>query len=432
MIKLALRYFWTVGLIVALGLMVAVFCFYFSHGFDITDESFYLLWASQPDLVLASSTQFGFYTRWLYLLSGGNIALFRFVGFFVLLSIAVFFSFSLEQYRMSLYTPTAKRKVQWEAIVLCVFGVLVYYRSWLITPSYNWLALVSVFLCGAGGLRFTTFVNTKSTNVKSFLPLDLNGLLVGVGGGIAFMAKPTTAFLLALTILYWISIHPRPNKKKFLQVAIFSASLFLLFHAVFFKGGILLFYSDLRSGIDLADMLGGGQSVSTVFVQAFTDIKNIPYFVLSLAENWIVFLFFLFWVVWWSVRYNHKKIALYICLLVLPLFVGDVCYQLWKIDYLSRSKMGLSGVTFISVLLLCALFVRLTWAQKRKGCVRVHFVPLVNVCILLFLLAASYGFGSANGLMTQMSGAYVFLRWVLSILHFGLMIILSNIFLDIL
>lgn len=31
-----------------------------SRGFDIADESYYLLWASQPENVLASATQFGY------------------------------------------------------------------------------------------------------------------------------------------------------------------------------------------------------------------------------------------------------------------------------------------------------------------------------------------------------------------------------------
>ena len=54
-----------------------------SRGFDITDESFYVISASQPENILASTTQFGYYTGLLYLISGKNIAVFRILNPFL-------------------------------------------------------------------------------------------------------------------------------------------------------------------------------------------------------------------------------------------------------------------------------------------------------------------------------------------------------------
>jgi len=44
-----------------------------------------------------------------------------------------------------------------------------------------------------------------------------NGILVGVGGALAFMAKPTTAFVLAMVTPVWLFVHPLASKKGLLR-----------------------------------------------------------------------------------------------------------------------------------------------------------------------------------------------------------------------
>ena len=73
---------------VVLAILFFRLTIYASHGFDITDESYYLLWVRQPERILASLTQFGFYTKFLYVLSGENIAIFRILGVLILIIVA--------------------------------------------------------------------------------------------------------------------------------------------------------------------------------------------------------------------------------------------------------------------------------------------------------------------------------------------------------
>ena len=99
-----------------------------SRGFGITDESFYLLWASQPENVLASTSQFGYYTRWLYLLAGRDVAVFRILGILVLSSAGVFFAAALDRYWSVLSDSVSNIRIQWETITLILIGNLVYYH----------------------------------------------------------------------------------------------------------------------------------------------------------------------------------------------------------------------------------------------------------------------------------------------------------------
>lgn len=65
--------------------------FNINRGFDITDESFYIMWSRHPGDVAAWFSRYGFYTGILLRLAGGNFVLFRFLGLLSLLAAAGFF-----------------------------------------------------------------------------------------------------------------------------------------------------------------------------------------------------------------------------------------------------------------------------------------------------------------------------------------------------
>ena len=61
------------GSVLVLGLLLK----YSAYGIDFTDESFYLVWISNPFIYSVSLTQFGFIYHPLYSLLGGDIAALR-------------------------------------------------------------------------------------------------------------------------------------------------------------------------------------------------------------------------------------------------------------------------------------------------------------------------------------------------------------------
>ena len=307
--------------VLVLGYLLFILIFNASHGFDISDESFYVLWAGQPEHVLASATQFGYYTRLLYVLSGENIAVFRVLGLLSLLGVGGFFSVALERYWASLSGAVLHAKLRWDAIGLILIGTLVYYRSWLLTPSYNWLALFSTLVVATGLLRVATNKVKDMRPNKMMLGLFMDGLLVGIGGGIAFMAKPTTALILALTTFYWVIVHyPRIRWKSFVGIALTTACSVLFMHAIIFKGGIIPFYVELHEGINLGKILGGGHSLGNICSQTFMDIKNIPARIFALTSAGVLLSPFVLWIVRRNMGRGRETMAQSVLSLFLILF----------------------------------------------------------------------------------------------------------------
>jgi len=381
-----------------------------SRGFDITDESYYVLWASQPEHVLASTTQFGCYTGLLYQLSGKNIAVFRIMGILMLAGIAGLFSVALENYWASSSDKGLNTRNRWKVITLISISTLAYYKSWLITPSYNWLALLSVLIVGTGLLRATTDNQQYRVLRRSQFCILTDGLVVGLGGGLAFMAKPTSALLLAVTAVFWIGVHSlRCKLKLFILVAICASCLFLLMHAVVFKGGIIPFYFELRDGLEFGRILGRGHSMGSLFLQAVDDFKQIPARVFRITPTGFLLFPVVLSAVWWMKRQGQETLAKFIHSVFLISFNLFIWYQLWETGQWSIKRIGFGGIALSLALLSSALLTLCTWKKSTGESGLITFKRMVIVYVFLFMLAVAMAFGSANGIVKQMSFAYVFL-----------------------
>ena len=117
-----------------------------SRGFDITDESYYILAAKYPEDIFSVLTHEGYYIGLLYWVSGYNLSYFRSLGILLLIFISIHFALELHKYISKKLDYTTNI---WDKLLFIVpisTGSLSFYKSWLSTPSYNWLALVSVIL----------------------------------------------------------------------------------------------------------------------------------------------------------------------------------------------------------------------------------------------------------------------------------------------
>lgn len=389
------------------------------RGFDITDESFYVLWASNPGDVLASTTQFGHYTGILYSLANGNLAVFRLLGLLLLLVTAGLFSHSLERYYCHLSGVSISNHSRWLSLSVILAGTVAYYRYWLLTPSYNWLALISVLIVATGLLHAVVNASDRGTDSNDNLSLFGYGLLVGIGGGLSFMAKPTTAAVLAIIFLYFIGVTSlRYRWKMFVAVSVLSSAIFILIHAIIFENGLFPFYVKLQDGLELGKLLSGGHTIRHISIQAYCDLKQIPnrlvqVFPLPYAGLSFLSLFFASVI---NTRYrktqNKESGAIFIFMLVLVSAVAWI--QLWKTGYWvgTQSRIGFGGSAFSFVVVFSGLSTLVLWKKKKSdgsNCNRVQFRELLKLYIFLLLLAMAYAFGSNNGLVRQMSGGFVFL-----------------------
>ena len=231
------------------------------RGFELSDYSYYLLWAQQPQNVVASHFPFGHFTQWLYHLSGGNIALFRLSGVVLLLAAAWLLTRAYGHWR--------GRGFNVSLFLLLGSTVLMHYHGWLHVPSYNWLALVSVMLVLSGVLYASTA--TPSNPVK-FLSI----ILVAGGGVMAFYAKPTTAALMGLLVFCWVVLNDQSLRSK-LGLLFWSgllAVLLLWVLASVFFGSVSGFYLHLKNGVEFAATLQAKHTIAEILTNTQNQITS--------------------------------------------------------------------------------------------------------------------------------------------------------------
>lgn len=227
------------------------------YGLDLTDESFYLVWISNPWIYGSSVSQFGFMYYPLYQLAGADVSLFRQTNILVTFGLAwilcaALFRLSIknsEQFRESTYI----QKV-WISGVLASSSlmILVYYDWWLPTPSYNTLTFQALLLCGIGILlaeRKISFVSIAGW------------ILIGIAGWIAFMAKPTSAAALGLAVGCYVLLAGK-LRFRLILISVATAAFLLFCSALVIDGSPYTFIERLADGVRSAAMLAGGHSAS--------------------------------------------------------------------------------------------------------------------------------------------------------------------------
>lgn len=197
-----------------------------------------------------SATQFGFVYHPLYELFGGNIAYLRQANMLITFGLAwglcntflktVFQAQALE---------TAPRLTVSAALAI---SALAFLATWLPTPSYNSLALQALLIAATGVLLAETTPSGASV---------AGWLLIGLGGWLAFMAKPTTAAVLGAGIGAYLLLAGRFNI-RLLMLALGVAAGLLFLSAVAMDGSIPAFVARLKGGMEASSMLGGGHTLS--------------------------------------------------------------------------------------------------------------------------------------------------------------------------
>ncbi len=226
---------------------------YCHYGFDLTDESFYLNWISSPWIYKASVMQFGFIYHPLHLLFHGDIALLRqsniliIYGLTLILIIVVFRSTlnvanSSFHWRTTTIIALAAVFATSSLIYFCPFG-------WLATPSYNSLILQAFILASIGVLLAEKTVTRASIT---------GWILLGIGGWLAFMAKPPAAGTLGILVLAYLPLAGKFNL-RLLLISVLTATALLIAFALTIDGSIFVFIERIKHGITDLRLLVDGQ-----------------------------------------------------------------------------------------------------------------------------------------------------------------------------
>ncbi len=220
------------------------------YGFDFTDEGYYLVWISNPFIYDWSATQFGFVYHPLYRLLGGDIVALRQANILI--------TFCLAWILVNILLKTvgggnALTKLQ-SLVIAAGFATasLLFLNTWLPTPSYNSLALQALLVAAVGLLL-------AGPNPS---PSSLVGwALLGLGGWLAFMAKPTTAMALSVCVGLYLLLASKLNARLILfSVGIALAALIVSGLAI--DDSLIKFVGRLRTASEFYGYLDGGHSLA--------------------------------------------------------------------------------------------------------------------------------------------------------------------------
>ena len=213
------------------------------YGMDFTDEGFYLLWISNPFIYPISHTQFGFVYHPLYELLDGNIAALRQANILIFFCLAWVLTTTFFK---TILTPSSPLPTLhgWQGTVMAA-GVAVLsltylnHYFWLPTPNYNSLVLQSLMIA-ATGLLLVERASRES----------LAGcLLLGIGGWLAFMAKPTTAIALGgCSVFYLLAVGRLTARSFFMPMAV--AVISFVVGALTIDGSVTGFIKRVEEGIE--------------------------------------------------------------------------------------------------------------------------------------------------------------------------------------
>lgn len=241
------------GLCAAGTLLILVWLLkYSAYGIDFTDEGFYLNWISNPVIYDGSTTQFGFVYHPLYAFLGGDIAALRRANVLLTFVLAwglvyvLFKSFALQSEDSRVALPVAAAGLATSAFVIFDF--------WLITPSYNSLALQALLLASIGLI---------AAGKKSTLASVFGWIMLAIGGWLAFMAKPSTALALAIGAFVYL-LFSRKFTIRLALLATVVAAFLLFLSALLVDGSVAGFVQRLRLGIEFNQLLGGGHSLMQI------------------------------------------------------------------------------------------------------------------------------------------------------------------------
>lgn len=366
---------------------------YIPYGFDFADESLHLVSMADPFEYDFALTLFGFVLHPFYIFLDGSIPALRLWNLVFLFVLAVVLCYT--------YFKTVLPDMTWSRSQLGIISagaatvILMYYDSWQPTPSYNSLALQGVILSIIGLL-----LASRSGNHNDHLAY----VILGVGGWITFMSKPTSAIgLAAATVVFLIA--SRNFRMKQMAISAGTALSLLLLSAILIDNSLMVFIHRIMSGFDLLHLMKTKHGL----VHSFRiDIPRLsPLLVLNILVLSIVALFSAYCFI------SRKRIIFLMGLsLIVALFSAAFSIIVWHQDIV----LNITATTWASQYLFIfgAILPAFILPVLLKGKVYFNRIPR-NVWAISGLLAVSphiYAFGTINNMWLQASSAALF--WFLS------------------
>jgi hypothetical protein len=382
-----------VPIIVCLPVVVYILLFV-GYGLDLTDESSYLNWISDPWLYSLSVTQYGFFYHPIFEFVGGNIALLR--GANVLLTIGLASLFGITIFRVS-NGENKLPDIGFAVAASLPFGLVavLYIANWLVTPNYNTLNLQGLLISAIALMLIGGAHNRSASNLSMLGPY----VLLGGGGWIVFLAKPPSAVMLAIVALVYL-LSVRKFTVTGLLIATGTSIVLLLLTARAIDGDVYRFITRISDATALSSAMDPRYSAASMF--------RIDKPVLSSGETRLIFggAIFSAVAIICSVAQSPRKYVVSFALLAVALIVAFLALagvrslmpSRWSSEYAIQISSFPLGVVFA----LLGLFVRRRLSRPASG--------QLQLATLFITFPYVFAFGSNNNYWSIAANAGLF--WV--------------------
>lgn len=360
---------------------------YGAYGIDFTDESFYLVWIFNPFIFDFSRTQFGFVYHPLYSLFGGDIVTIRQANVIITLVLAWVMAY--------FFLASLAPRIKGSQITLFVASsgfattAFILFGTWLLTPNYNSLALQALLVTVTG-----LVLADKNAHRKSVI----GWLLIGAGGWLAFMAKPSTALALAVGALLYL-LFARKLTFRLLALAATSALGLILVSALLIDGSLWGFVKRIQRGMEIGQVLT--DKLSNIF-----RIDN--FYLVDKAKTAVYIISATLFVAMGSICAKSKKWSFIGLLVSVALFAITALLTLDQI----HPDAGLGQFQALLVFGLVYAMTLTALAFGRLNALRGISAPQWAIAALFLVMPHIYAFGTGGNYWQSGSQAAIF--WILA------------------
>ena len=315
-----------------------------AYGIDFTDEGDYLNRISNPFLYKDFNvSKFGFIYYPIYNFVDGNIASLRRLNFFITFILA----FTLVYQVINKLVKFDKINKVIQCALSSGIAISSFTYVYIQTPSYNHLTFQALLI---------TSIGIALIDVTKFNKNLLNFIIIGIGGWLTFMAKPSSAAGLAPVVLIYL-ILSKNFQLRFLLIAVVTSFILFIISAYIIDGSITAYVEQYILSFDLLTLQQSGYGINQIFrIDGLNLSKKIT---LSIFFIFLISVFFI-----WLTLKNYKInnfIYIITCFLILviiaTLAISDIN---WNPNYGDYQPHLFSGVGF------ACLFISIIFIFKKK------------------------------------------------------------------
>ena len=376
--------------IVIVAVQAVMFIVAARRGFDLTDESFYLLtyrhWTEWPSVSL-----FGAYFTWPYVLVGHDVWAMRLLGFALLLGAAIWFG-SEAQRAFGALVGRRSRDGELATAVAAAAAIWSYYGASPVspTPSYNLLTLACALVVLALALRLGRIVHDDAPRGRLATAFALG--LVGSVGVASKFSSGLLVLALALAVFAALAWHRLDAGvwSRVVLAAIAGLALNLLALWIADPGLPLRFERGIEVTLAMMERSATGEVAALVFGALPQD---------ALHALRVLLWPLLFAVLALTAGAQLRRRPLADALAVAVFVAGALVYAFVKDNRFYRIVL----VTWIAVLLGCAAL----WLLRARLASGARVRSLV-VAGAILVVPFAYSYGTSNALLQHMGMAAIF------------------------